>query len=143
MMSVQWLRSKVYRMPEEFAILIAERNRHVRDFLRREFVAEGFRVEVAKDAREVLTVIDRDPPPDLLILDLEIPFTDGTAILERLEQKVPPLPVIIHTFLTEYKGDLKAAAFVEKSENPQNLKTAVEELLKRHYPNRFAAFGQS
>jgi DNA-binding response OmpR family regulator len=125
-------------MQEEFIILIAERNRHVRDFLRREFQAEGYRVQVARDGRELLVMMETDPPPDLLILDLEIPFTNGTPLLEGLGEKVLPLPIIIHSFLSEYKGDMRAAAFVEKSEDPQNLKTAVEEVLRSHYPHRFA-----
>ena len=41
-------------MAKTCKILIADRNRHVRDFLRRELGAEGYQVEVARDGREVL-----------------------------------------------------------------------------------------
>ena len=57
-------------MAEPPKILIADRNRHVRDFLRRELHAEGYRIEVARDGREVLNHLQGHEPPDLLILDL-------------------------------------------------------------------------
>ena len=44
-------------MYDKFTILIADRNRHVREFLRRELMAEDYCVEVAKDGREVLLMI--------------------------------------------------------------------------------------
>jgi len=54
-------------------ILIADRNRHVRDLLRREFAAEGYRVQVAKDGQEVMN-ISNEEAPDLFIMDSELPF---------------------------------------------------------------------
>jgi len=128
-------------MDNEFMILIADRNRHVREFLRREFMVEGFRVQVAKDGREVLSMTEGAEPPDLLILDLEMPYLSGLAILGRLRERTPLLPVVIHAFLTEYAGsmDLRhAAALVEKSGNTDCLKVAVDEVLQRFYPHRFA-----
>lgn len=57
-------------MRDSFTILIADRNRHVRELLRREFEADGYRVRLARDDRQVLTVINSAEPLDLLILDL-------------------------------------------------------------------------
>ncbi len=128
-------------MKNEFLILIADRNRHVRDFLRRELMEDGYRVQVAKDGREVQTIIDGENPPDLLILDLEVPYVSGYALLEKLQNRTPPLPVVIHTFLTEYNSQLngrKIATFVEKSGKTDCLKAAVMDMLKVFYPNRFA-----
>jgi DNA-binding response OmpR family regulator len=125
----------------KFTILIADRNRHVREFLRRELVAEDFLVEVARDGREVLTMIDVDTPPDLLILDLDIPFVNGLAILERLQDRARPLPVVIHSFLTEYvhhPAVQRAAAFVEKKGNIDRLKAVVVDVLRKWYPHRLA-----
>jgi DNA-binding response OmpR family regulator len=128
-------------MNNHFTILIADRNRHVREFLRREFSEAGFRACVAKDGQEILTIVDCDTPPDLLILDLEMPHGDGLQVLERLQARVPPLPVVIHSFLAEHAnqpGLEFAAALVEKKGDPNCLKTAVNEVLRRYYPNRFS-----
>jgi DNA-binding response OmpR family regulator len=86
-----------------YRILIADRNRHVREFLRRELTAEGYRVEVARDGRELLGKINGDDPPHILILDLEIPYLDELQIWARVKECQPPPPVVIHTFLPEEK----------------------------------------
>ena len=118
-------------------ILIADRNRHVRDLLRRELTAEGYQVEVAKDGREVLNRIDSDDPPQLLILDLEIPYLDEPEVWARLQDRQPPLPVVIHSFLPEYPTNLSlpiSAAFLEKKGDTDRLKTVVAEVIGKHYP---------
>ena len=125
---------------EQCKILIADRNRHVREFLRRELRAEGYRVEVAGDGREVLNLLESDEPPHLLILDLEIPNLDELEIWARLQDRQPTLPVVIHTFLPEYPTRLTfplAAAFLEKKGDTDHLKGTVAEVLEKHYPRRF------
>ena len=129
-------------MRDSFTILITDRNRHVRELLRREFEADGYRVRLAKDGRQVLTVISSDKPLDLLILDLEIPYVNGAEIIERLKDREPPVPVVIHTF---FSGDVespaveKASALVEKTgDNIDHLRSVVEEVLQKFYPRQFA-----
>ena len=118
-------------------ILIADRNRHVRDFLQRELSAEGYQVEVARDGREVLGRIDGEDPPHLLILDLEIPYLDEPEVWARLKDRQPPLPVVVHSFLPEYPTNLTlpiAAAFLEKKGDTDLLKTVVAQVIEKHYP---------
>jgi CheY-like chemotaxis protein len=118
-------------------ILIADRNRHVRDFLQRELSVEGYQVEAARDGREVLERIDGEDPPHLLILDLEIPYLDEPEVWARLKDRQPPLPVVIHTFLPEYPTNLTlpiAAAFLEKKGDTDLLKAMVAEVIEKHYP---------
>jgi CheY-like chemotaxis protein len=129
-------------MRDSFTILIADRNRHVRELLRREFEADGYWVRLAKDGKQVWTIINSAEPLDLLILDLEIPYVDEVQILERLKDGEPPVPVVIHTFLS---GDVKcsavekASAIVEKTgDNIDHLKSVVEEVLQNFYPHQFA-----
>ena len=122
---------------KSWKILIADRNRHVRDFLRRELSAEGYQVEVARDGREVLGRINDEDPPHLLILDLEIPYLDELEVWARLKDRQPPLPVVIHSFLPEYPTNLTlpiAAAFLEKKGDTDRLKAVVAEVIEKHYP---------
>ena len=127
-------------MANQCKILIADRNRHVREFLRRELGAEGYQVEVARDGRELLNRLDDADPPHLLILDLEIPYLDELEIWARLKDRQPPLPVVIHTFLPEYPTQLTvplAAAFLEKKGDTDELKAVVAEVIGKHYPRQF------
>ena len=126
-------------MNDEFTILIADRNPHVRMLLKRELSAAGYRVCLAMNGRELLDMINIDDSPDLLILDLDIPCLGGVAILEMLEDRVPTLPVIIHSFQDSYHNHsdiLNKYVYVEKTGDLDHLKSTVEEVLRKSYPHR-------
>jgi CheY-like chemotaxis protein len=133
-------------MSNQFTLLIADRNRHVRDFLRREFMADGYAVELAGDDRELLSIIEASEPPDLLIVDLEMPCSGGPEAIEMLLARNPLVPVVIHTFLSEEAAQElcgRAAAFLEKrGNNIDHLKETVLRVLRRCYPDRFALSGE-
>jgi DNA-binding NtrC family response regulator len=128
-------------MENRFAILVADRNRNVREFLRREFEADGYCVQLAKDETELFCFLDATDPPDLLIVDLDMPICGGPELLDRLLNRSPRLPVVIHTLLTDlvaHESIQKAAAFLEKrGNNIDHLKTVVLAVLRKCYPNRF------
>ena len=125
-------------MKDTFTILIADRNPHVRDFLKRELVAEGYEVRLARNVRETLGSIYDPEPLDLLILDLDLPDANELNILEKVRDRMPSLPVIVHTYMTDDKGrslSLNSATFVEKEgSNIDGLKRVVRETLMRSYP---------
>jgi DNA-binding NtrC family response regulator len=117
----------------QFTILISDRNPNVREFLKREMVAEGYRVRLAKSGREVLEWAYHKEFIDLVILDLDLPDASEMAILPKLEDRIPTLPVVIHTFLSDYDNHpavLNAVALVEKEGNSvERLKKVVAEIL--------------
>ena len=126
-------------MNVEFNILVADRNRHVREFLQRELRRDGYRVEVARDGREVLLAFENASPPDLLVLELDIPYEGGLELLKQIRLRAPKMPVVVHTLLTEYAGHpelLDIAAFVEKSGDTDELKAAVRRVLQQWYRDR-------
>ena len=133
-------------MSNKFTLLIADRNRRVRDFLRREFMADGYAVELAGDDRELLYFMEAKEPPDLLIVDLEMPCSGGPEALETLLERNPLLPVVVHTFLTEEAAQEvceRAAAFLEKrGNNIDHLKETVVTVLRKYYPHRFPLSGE-
>jgi CheY-like chemotaxis protein len=120
-----------------FTILVADRNPHVRAFLGRELAAEGYEVMTAKDGRDLLRMLSSSESPHLLVLDLELPDVSGLQILMELQDRKPLLPVVIHTFRTEYADHpalKKAAAFVEKTGNHiDSFNTVIGELLTKYY----------
>jgi DNA-binding NtrC family response regulator len=127
-------------MEPSFSILLTDRNRHVRELLRRELSSAGYRVETAGDGREVLGFLYHVAAIDLLILDLDIPFLAETALFKKLGQLRPDLPVIIHSFSVDESTptgtSVQVAASLEKSENTDRLKAIVREVLARCYPER-------
>lgn len=120
-------------MKNQATILIADRNPHVRDFLSREMELEGYRVCLAKSGREVLKWVYNHESIELVILDLDLPDANEMAILEKLEDRIPTLPVVIHAFLSDYDNHpavLNAAALVEKEgSSVERLKKVVAEIL--------------
>jgi DNA-binding NtrC family response regulator len=120
---------------KEFKILVADRNQHVREFLKRELMAEGYRVRLAKNVQEVLKQVYHSETLDLLILDPDLPGTDKLALLKKLQNRIPALPVVVHTYLadyTDYTNELSKLAFVEKSgSSVESLKKMVHEILRK------------
>ena len=124
-------------MEKKFTLLIADRNPHVRELLKREFLEEGYQVVLARNSREVLGYISGHVPVDLVILDIDLPDAGDFGILEKLQKRIPTLPVVVHTFLPEYlnhTGVLSTMAFVEKNGNSiECLKRTVLDILEKSH----------
>lgn len=122
-------------MRKGYNILIADRNPHVRELLRREMRLEGYQVQLAKTGREVINYTLRQDSFDLLILDPDLPDTDESFLLKKLGERIPPLPVIVHAFLSENnerQDVLTTVIFVEKrGSSIDNLKKIVSEILEK------------
>ena len=59
----------------------------------------SFRLAQTTDSREVLKLVEQFEP-DLILLDLHMPYLDGFAILEQLRARTPPeifLPILVLT----------------------------------------------
>jgi len=125
-------------MERRFTILLTDRNRHVRELLRRELAAEGYRVETARDGREVLGCLYHVSSIDLLVLDPDILYMAEAGLLKRLRRLRPELPVILHGFSLEELEALKLDQpflFLEKSENMDRLKARIREVLHGIHPD--------
>ena len=122
-------------MREGYNILIADRNPHVRELLRREMTLEGYQVQLAKTGREVINYTLRQDSFDLLILDPDLPDTDESFLLKKLGERIPPLPVVVHAFLSENSEQqdvLTTVIFVEKrGSSIDHLKKIVAEILEK------------
>ena len=122
-----------------FSILVADQNKYIRGFLKRELEAEGYSVALAADHREIFGVLDSAAPPDLLVLDLNIPYTGGLHVLLRLQNRAPSIPVVVHTVFTEYESHPamdNVESLVEKKGDPDLLKREIRKALRKHYPDR-------
>ena len=119
-------------MRSEKIILIADRNPHVRSFLAREMRGEGFRIRLAKNCGEVLKWVYGSGPLDLIILDPDLP-DDGERILPKLYDRIPSVPVVVHSWSSDYAespDETNGVTFVKKEGNSiEGLKKAVYDLL--------------
>ncbi len=68
---------------------------------------EGYAVESAADAFKALGKM-ADFAPDLVLTDLKMPGMDGLALLERLREGDPDLPVIVMTAFGEVETAVRA-----------------------------------
>ena len=121
-------------MKREFTILIADRNRHVREFLKRELTDEDYQVRLAKNGQEVLRWVYDKHPLDLLILDLDLPDGIEPSLLLKIKDRSPSLPIVLHGFSSDYADHpdvLGSSVFVEKRGNSvEQLKKVVLKLLR-------------
>lgn len=131
-------------MKESFTILIADRNSRVRMFLMRELMAEGYRVELAASGEDLLKMVFGRDDLDLLILDPDLPGAEAASILKELIDRIPALPIVLHTHRRQDDEDL---IFMENSwftviekagDSVERIKEAVGALLptpRRAEPN--------
>jgi len=119
----------------EFNILIADKNPHVREFLKREMTAAGYRVRLAENARQLFKWIRHNEHIDILIVDPDLPDENVLTLLTRLKERFPHLPVVVHTFLTDdpdHPDILHTFPFVEKQgASIEHLKKVVFDILHK------------
>ena len=77
-------------------LLIVDDEKLIRWSLRERLTREGFGIVEAADGASALAALERDPP-DLVLLDLRLPDTDGLSVLKGIQNRQPDLPVIILT----------------------------------------------
>jgi len=112
-------------------VLLADDDPGVREILGRVLASEHYRVTLAKSVRQAVAKLASDPP-DLVLLDLNMPDRDGWAALRLMNAAHPMLPVIVITArLNQYRqaADLGVDALMEKPLDLAVLLEAVHDLL--------------
>jgi DNA-binding response OmpR family regulator len=115
-------------------ILVVEDERPIAELVRYNLRREGFEVDVAYDGHEALERA-RTTLPDLVILDLMLPYVDGLEVCRNLRAR-GPVPIIM---LTAKDGEhdrvlgLESGAedYVTKPFSPRELVARVRAILRR------------
>jgi two-component system, cell cycle response regulator DivK len=112
-------------------ILLVEDNELNRDMLTRRLARRGFKVEVAKDGREGLSMADTCSP-DLILLDLSLPEMDGFEVLRHLKQDsrmkgIPVIALTAHALVTDRNRAL-AAGFDDYDIKPIELPRLLQKM---------------
>lgn len=120
-------------------VLIADDNRNIREYCRRELEDDGYRVIVARDGGEALR-LTTGFHPDLVILDIAMPGIDGLETLARIRTTQPDLPVVFFTSFddvcTRDERSWSATACVEKRVDLTELKRVVAAALRSRQQNQ-------
>jgi DNA-binding NtrC family response regulator len=89
-------------------ILVVDDEPHMLDFLRTLLEVESFGVETASSGLEALERIQKEPPPDLILLDVAMPGLTGLQTLERLAEIKPGIKVVMLSCMTDPATVVKA-----------------------------------
>jgi DNA-binding response OmpR family regulator len=121
-------------------ILVLEDNRDLAFGLRNNLEIEGYDVEIAANGRTGLAAFAR-AKPDLMILDLMMPETDGFRVLRSLRQEGHTTPILVLTARGEEADKVRglrlgADDYVTKPFGLLELLARVEALLRRAQAGR-------
>lgn len=95
-----------------------------------------YETEVIRDGREAMTRLDSDPVPNVITLDLHLPFVSGEDILDhiRASERLAQTKVIIAT------ADARMGDFLDKKADLVLIKpirfSQLRDLASRLNPNR-------
>jgi DNA-binding response OmpR family regulator len=116
-------------------VLSIEDDAAMGQFLRAVFTVQGFTFDLATDGRLGLTLA-RERRPDLVILDLLMPYKDGFEVLRELKEDpaTQPIPVIILSSSSREEDMVKALNagaddFVTKPFRARELMARVRKVL--------------
>ncbi len=89
--------------------------------------ARGYEVELARDGLEALGRLEKDPLPDLVLLDYEMPQLDGEEVLRRLRRdpRTAHLPVLLATASTIDLSRLRRVSGLLRKPYPRHVLFAM------------------
>jgi DNA-binding response OmpR family regulator len=121
--------------PTQVDVLVFEDDSGVRKMLGTALLFEGFNVQVATNGAEGLSYLRRKVP-DLILLDLVLPWVNGIEVLAalRTEPKTEHVPVIVVTGTATQPHDLRGFGpidIVHKPFDTDQLLALVAGVLRR------------
>ena len=117
------------------SILVIEDNAEMRLILEQTLASAGYDVRTAEDGNQASSLF-QDKPPDLVITDIYMPNKDGLEVIMELRGNFPKTKIIAisgevtHKNMLPVANTLGAARTLAKPFEPQDLLTAVKEVLQ-------------
>jgi PAS domain S-box-containing protein len=76
-------------------ILVVDDEESVRLMLKNSLGNLGYEVEIAEDAEKALSRLEKEPKPDLILLDFMMPGMNGDKLLEEIDRRGIKIPALI------------------------------------------------
>ncbi|MDR4505416.1 MAG: response regulator [Candidatus Scalindua sp.] len=112
-------------------ILVVEDNKNQQLLYEEELQREGYTIVTAFDGKDAIEKV-KEKPPDLIILDINMPRMDGIETIGKILSQHKQIPIIINTAYGSYKSSFMtwaADAYIVKSSDLSELKDKIKELL--------------
>ncbi|MBD1371691.1 response regulator transcription factor [Hazenella sp. IB182357] len=120
----------------KYKILIIEDEKRIREELNEYLENVGYETATVIDFSRILTIV-KEVSPDLILLDLNLPYIDGYTIHREIK-KLSDIPIIMVTSRDTEMDELMSMSlgaddFITKPYNLQILMARIEAVLKRVY----------
>ncbi|MBN1239187.1 MAG: response regulator [Gammaproteobacteria bacterium] len=115
-----------------FRLLIVEDDHDTRRLLQELLQVEGFEVQTASDGREALNVLNRSPAPDIILLDLMMPYMTGWEVVAEVRkvQRLAGIPIVVISSLADKRAHLPSGVVaIPKPFRMLEIKQALARLL--------------
>lgn len=119
-------------------IVVVEDHDALREQLMAYLARPGWRLRGA-DCGEALDGLLRDRPADVVVLDLNLPFEDGTSIAQRLKMAFPGMGIVMLTARVRPADRTAGYAngadvYLTKPTNVEELESVIQNLARRLVP---------
>lgn len=123
------------RPPVSPRVLVVEDEVRLRELMERVLPGWGFEVATARSAEEAMRLAEEDPP-DIVILDLNLPGENGLSFFRRLRERWPNVQGIVQTGFGSVESareaiHLDVVEFLTKPSSLGEMEKALDRALRR------------
>lgn len=97
-------------------ILLVDDSQEMRSLIKCLLQPEGYEIVEAGNGQEALDILGKDSPPNLILLDHNMPVMDGPKFLIVIEKKYPlifaKVPIVLLTATASHEMPITSAAEV-------------------------------
>ncbi len=117
---------------EQGRILVVDDELHMLRYLRTLLEADAHQVETAASGAELLERVQKEPMPDLVLLDVVMPEMDGLMALERLREVRPGMKVVMLSCVSDPRTVVQAIRLGAQDYLPKPFqKTELDAVIRR------------
>jgi excisionase family DNA binding protein len=115
-------------------VLLVDDDPRLREYMRINLELEGYVVVEAGSADEGMAALEGDQTPQLILLDVMMPGTDGWEMLQRVQERHGAIPVIMFSGQVDAQSAADAekrgaSGFIGKPFDPQQLIDRAKQVL--------------